>query len=243
VGINTAGIAGAQNTNFAVATKYACRILRLLQQGADPSPPDLKLVYFRDVDDRTELKVARSYAGDGVLKLRPGDIIKSVVGANGRIENETQLLDALRGKLDNSSLIVLRNGSEVKVSGRKSALPRVLDRRGVYASGVLFAPVIIRDAGEIGIGGLMVHHVEPGSIGQAQEIRSADLLEAVDGSPPGNVDQLFASLAQAREAGRRVTLTFRRLTAGEVLFTYTQRSLAIGELRLIGPSSAAGRSE
>src|SRR5688572_29864591 len=63
VGINTAGIRGAQNTNFAVAIKYACRILQLLQQGDDPSPPDLKLVYYRDVDNRKELKVARSYAG------------------------------------------------------------------------------------------------------------------------------------------------------------------------------------
>src|SRR6185436_8104784 len=40
VGINTAGIRGAQNTNFAVASKYACRILELLQKGEDPSPPD-----------------------------------------------------------------------------------------------------------------------------------------------------------------------------------------------------------
>ena len=243
VGINTAGIAGAQNTNFAVATKYVCRILQLLQQGGDASPPDLKLVYFRDVDDRKELKVARSYAGDGMLKLLPGDIIKRVVGVNGTIENETQLLHALRGKLDNSSLLVVRDGNEVVVSGRKSALPRVLERRGVYASGVLFAPVIIRDAGEIGMAGLMVHHVEPGSIGQAQEVRSADLLEAVDGSPVNDVDQMFSSLTQARDAGRRVTLTFKRLTAGEVLFTYTQRSLLVTEPRLIGPSPVTARAE
>lgn len=204
---------------------------------------NLKLVYFRDVDDRKELKVARSYAGDGMLKLVPGDIIKTVAGVNATIENETQLLHALRGRLDNSSLIVMRSGNEVVVSGRKSALPRVLERRGVYASGVLFAPVVIRDAGEIGMGGLMVHHVEPGSVGQAQEVRSADLLEAVDGSPVNDVDQLFASLTQAADAGRRVTLTFKRLTAGEVLFTYTQRSLRVGEVRLIGPSPATTRAE
>ena len=70
VGINTAGIRGAQNTNFAVASKYACRILELLQKGQDPSPPDLQLVYFRDVDNRKELRVARSYGGDGTLQAR-----------------------------------------------------------------------------------------------------------------------------------------------------------------------------
>ena len=239
VGINTASIIGGQNTNFAVATKYVCRIFRLLQQGVDPSPPDLKLAYFRDVDNRKELRVARSYAKDGMLKLLPGDVIKSVAGFDGAIENETQLLHALRGKLDNSSLTVLRGGDEIVVSGRKTSLPKVLEKRGVYASGVLFAPVTIRDAGEIGAIGLMVHHVESGSIGEAQEIRRADLLETLDGAPVIDVDEFHSRLAEAREAGRRVTLNFRRLGTGEVLFTYTQRRLAIADLRMIGPADQA----
>jgi S1-C subfamily serine protease len=239
VGINTASIIGGQNTNFAVATKYVCRILRFLQQGVDPSPPDLKLVYFRDVDNRRELRVARSYATDGMLKLLPGDVIKSVAGFDGAIENETQLLHALRGKLDNSSLTILRDGVEIVVSGRKAAHPRVLERRGVYASGVLFAPVTIRDAGEIGATGLMVHHVESGSIGEAQEVRRADLLETLDGAPVTGVDQFYSRLADARDAGRRVTLNFRRLGAGDVLFTYTQRRLPVADLRVIGPADPA----
>src|SRR5688572_16550147 len=138
VGINTAGIRGAQNTNFAVAIKYACRVLQLLRNGADPSPPDLKLVYFRDIDNRKELKVARSYAGEGALKLLPDDVIRQVVGDGGVIENETQLLHALRGRLANSSLKVVRAGKETVVSGMKAPMRRVLEKRGVYASGVLF---------------------------------------------------------------------------------------------------------
>src|SRR6185436_6103698 len=132
VGINTAGIRGAQNTNFAVAIKYACRILQLLQKGEDPSPPDLGLVYFRDIDNRKQ------------LKLVPGDVIRQVVGEEGVIENETQLLHALRGRLANSSLKVLRNGQETVVSGNKLPMRRVLETRGVYASGVLFGPITIR---------------------------------------------------------------------------------------------------
>jgi S1-C subfamily serine protease len=235
VGINTAGIAGAQNTNFAVATKYACRILQLLQRGEDPSPPDLKLVYFRDVDDRKELRVARSYASDGLLKLMPGDLIKGVVGSPDAIENETRLLHALRGTKDHSSLSVLRGGEALIVSGRRGAFPKVLERRGVYVSGVLFAPVTIRDAAEIGAAGLMVHHVEAGSAGQSQEIRPSDLLEALDGVRVDDIDQLFERLAQVRDAGRRATFTFRRIISGEALFSYMQRRLPVTELRLIGP--------
>src|SRR5262245_8433597 len=235
VGINTAGIRGAQNTNFAVAVKYACRVLQLLREGADPSPPDLRLVYFRDVDNRKELKVARSYADDGTFQLLPGDVIRQVVGESGAIENETQLLHALRGRLANSSVRVVRGGKETAVTGVKVPMRRVLDMRGVYVSGVLFGPVTIRDALEIGARGLMVHHVEAGSIGEAQEIEKSDLLEAVDGSPVHDVDSLHARLSDARAARRRITLTFKKLAGGDALFTYTQRSLPVGELHVIGP--------
>ncbi len=198
VGINTAGIRGAQNTNFAVAIKYACRILELLQQGKDPSPPDLKLVYFRDVDDRKELKVARSYAGEGMLQLLPGDLIRQVVGVDGTIENETQLLHALRGRLDEARLLVVRSGQDMVVAGAKPPMqPRARERAGVYASGVLFGPVTIRDAPEIGVRGLMVHYVESGSIGESQEIEKSDLLEAVDGAPVPDLEDA------ARHAARR----------------------------------------
>jgi S1-C subfamily serine protease len=243
VGINTAGIRGAQNTNFAVAIKYACRILQLLQQGDDPSPPDLKLVYYRDVDNRKELKVARSYAGDGLLKMLPGDIIRGVDGVDGAIENETQLLHALRGRLAGSSIKVVREGREALVGGTKVPMERVLDHRGVYVSGVLFGPVNIRDALEIGARGLMVHHVESGSIGESQEIAKADLLETVDGARVASVDELYARLADARRAGRRATLSFKRFSGGDTLFSYSQRTLLVSELRIIGPQGATLSAE
>ena len=239
VGINTAGIRGAQNTNFAVAIKYACRILQLLQQGQDPSPPDLKLVYYRDMDNRKQLKVARSYAGDGTMKLLPGDVIRRVDGVDGMIENETQLLHALRGRLNGSSLRVVRNGQEALVSGTKLPMPRVLESRGVYASGVLFAPIAIRDANEISARGLMVHYVESGSIGESQDIERSDLLESVDGVAVTDVDALYARLNEARKNSRRVTLTFKKLTGGEIMFAYTQRNLLIADLRIIGPQADA----
>ena len=157
------------------------------------------------------------------------------VGDGGVIENETQLLHALRGRLANSSLRVVRAGKEAVVSGAKVPMRRVLEKRGVYASGVLFGPITIRDALEIGAQGLMVHHVEAGSIGESQEIEKSDLLEAVDGVPVLEVDDLYGRLNDAREKRRRVTLTFKKLAGGDTLFSYTQRNLLVGELRIIGP--------
>ena len=243
VGINTAGIRGAQNTNFAVAMKYACRILALLQQDRDPSPPDLKLVYFRDIDDRRELKVARSYAGEGVSHLMAGDVIRQVMGVEGKIENETQLLHALRGRLDGARLVVLRSGQELAVEDRKPPMQRVLDTRGVYVSGVLFGPVTIRDASEIGARGLMVHFVESGSVGESREIEKSDLLDAVDGAPVPDLETLLAVLREAALSGRRITITLKRFTGGDTLFTYTQRTLPVSEPQMIGPPPATRSAE
>lgn len=237
VGINTAGIRGAQNTNFAVAMKYACRILELLRGGADPSPPDLRLVYFRDVDERKELKVARNYAAGDVPGLRPGDIVKAVPGVPGPIQNETQLLHALRGRLDAAAITVRRAGQDVLIEEKLQPVPRMLERRGVYASGVLIGHTTIRDAGEIRGPGLMVHHVEPGSIGQAMEVERSDMLEAVDGVAIGTIDELHQKLLEARDEKRRVTLTFKKVTGGETLFSYTQRALPIRDLRIVGENA------
>jgi serine protease Do len=234
VGINTAGIRGAQNTNFAVAMKYACRIVELLRAGLDPSPPDLGLVFFRDIDNRKQLRVARSYPKPGRLAFRPGDLIEQVVGENGRIENETQLMHALRGRLEGSRIRVLRDGAPVELNGSKAALPRVLERRGIYASGVLFGPIVIRDAQEINVHGVMVHHVEPGSIGEAQEVARSDVLEAVDGSPVADLIELHKVLHAAAQERRRVELSFKRLVGGEYAFVYAQRQLFVRELRLVG---------
>ena len=243
VGINTAGIRGAQNTNFAVASKYACRILELLQKDQDPSPPDLHLVYFRDIDSRKELRVARSYGGEETLKLVPGDVIKQVIGVDGAIENETQLLHALRGRLAESSLKVVRSGQETVVSGLKLPMSRVLETRGVYASGVLFGPIAIRDAAEFGARGLMVHHVESGSLGESQEIEKSDLLEAVDGEPVRDLEALYAKLEEASQTRRRLTMTFKKFSGGDALFSYTQRRLSVSQLRMIGPQPATLSAE
>jgi S1-C subfamily serine protease len=234
VGINTAGIRGAQNTNFAVAMKYACRIVELLRAGVDPSPPDLGLVFFRATENRKQLRIARAYPRPGKLEFRPGDIIEAVRGEPGRIENETQLVHALRGRLDGSHISVLRDGAAVELNGSKPALPRVLERRGVYASGLLFGPVMVRDAPEINVSGFMVHHVEPGSIGEAQEIARSDVLEALDGKPVTDLMDLHERLREAAAARRRVELSFKRLVGGDYAFMYAQRRLFVHDLRLVG---------
>src|SRR4030095_14264767 len=141
---------------------------------------------------------------------------------------------------------VVRSGNEMQVAGAKPPMQRVLEARGVYASGVLFGPVTIRDAVEIGVSGvrgLMVHFVESGSIGESREIEKSDLLEAVDGAPVPDLETLYATLQDAAQSGRRVTLTFKKLSGGDSLFIYTQRTLPVSEPLMIGPQPATRAAE
>ena len=237
VGINTAQIQGSQNTNFAVGMKYACRVMELLRAGRDPSPPALPVVYFNDQDDERVLKVARNYGEPAAIDLRAGDIIRGVVGVTESVQNETQLYHALRGRLDSFSLKVERAGKEITVPGSAPAHALSLDVQGVVAGGVFFAPTPMRDVAEVRVGTLMVHYVERGSDGDAKELRRGDFLEALDGEAVSNLEQLQERLAAA---GGSVTLTLKRYSGGDRVFTYIERRLRIEDVQRVGRHFAPG---
>lgn len=238
VGINTAGIRDSQNTNFAVAIKYACRVLELLQQGRDPSPPALQVVYYNDNDDARLLKVARAYNEAAAIALRAGDIVRGVDGVVGTIENETQLFHALRGRLDAFALRVERAGQEIRISGSASPQRSPLDLEGIVAGGVLFGDTPMKDVAEVRVGAVMIHHVERGSDGDAKELRRGDFIEAVNGERPVSLDNLHALLRAATDG---VTLTLKRYSGGNRVFVYLERRLRIEEVERVAHSGRSDR--
>lgn len=245
VGINTASFSGSQNTNFAVAMKYACRVLDMLRQGKDPSPPDMPIVYFKDLDEKKILRVAKSYLQPGLLPLQMRDVIKGAPGVADKIENETQLFHALRGRLDNVVLKVEREGKDIEVRGRLKPSPHVLARSGTFVSGILFGPVSIRDGAEVNVGNISVHYVEAGSQGQFSEIQRGDFLEEVDGAVVKSHEDLFDVLAKKRAANGAagtaadtVTMKLRRIDGGKGIFTYIERKLRVTRLEKVTEKSA-----
>jgi serine protease Do len=233
VAINTMTIRGAQNTNFAISTVYACRILRLLQQGLDPSPPELVWLAFRDVEERGVLRIARNFAPES-LPLRSGDIVRGVVGVAERVGNDTQLVHALRGRLDAFTLEVLREGQTLKLPGRLVPARRIMERRGVYVGGALFAESRYRDGPEVGAPPIVVHHVEPGSSAQAFEMANGDLLESIDGRPVGSVEELAQIVLAAAKSRRTLPVVLRRLGGGQrAYFSFLDRPLVLSGIELV----------
>lgn len=240
VGISTASINRDedQNTNFAVPMKYACRVLQLLQAGKDPSPARPLAMFYKDLDDEGVLTVAKTYSGKNTLDLEVGDTISAVHGVPGEIRNEGQLVHALRGRLDEAELEVIRSGSRVTVAGRLEPAGRIIERNGVYAAGILIAPIGLRDSIELNLGEpLMVHSVEEGTLGESLEIDKWDMLVSVNGSPVDGLESLYERLEAAGRDLEAVSFVFKRWSGErDRIYDYVERSMEIEDLQLIGPS-------
>ncbi len=236
VGMNTATLNREenQNTNFAEPMKYLCRVLSLLREGRDPSPPDLTVLFQEDTESRNQLVVARTYLEPGLLPLREGDVILRTLPDNTPVENEGQWVHSLRGRLDRFDLEILRDGRKQIITGRLHPAPRVTERKGVFFSGVLFAPVPFRDRSEMAYS-LKVDYVEPGSIGESKHIGPWDRLMAVNGQPVRTLDELHRQLRQVQRDNRAVSVKMRRISSRkDRIFNYKNVSLPVEDLKFIG---------
>lgn len=229
IGVNTASVnrEGAQNTNFAVSMKHACRVLELLREGKDPSPPAPLLTFFT-LDTDEELIVARSYLPPDAIELAAGDRIVAV----GRtpIANEGQFVHELRGRLDDVTLVVARAGKEITLKGTLPPAPAVLQRRGIFASGMLLAPLGNRDISDFALGhDIGVHDIELGSDAEANELTYWDMILAVNGAPVRSLEQLYELLLAASQTGDEATVDFlrRNRLSGDVLHEPQRRRMEI----------------
>ncbi|MEN8131024.1 MAG: trypsin-like peptidase domain-containing protein [Pseudomonadota bacterium] len=239
VGINTARISDKsdQNTNFAVPMKHACQILSLLQKGQDPSPPDLSTIFVTGLNDYQRLAVAKTYLNTDTMALRPGDVILGVSDVAEEIHNEGQLMHALRGRLAEVGLEILRTQRRMKLTGQLQPLTRITERRGIYMSGLLIGPTHFRDNRELNMGNhaLMIHHVAKGSIGSSVEIKKWDFLVSVDSKKAIRLEDMYQHLLAAQLENKRVTLVLKRWsTTKDRIYDYIERSVSIKDLRPIG---------
>jgi S1-C subfamily serine protease len=237
VGINTSAITarGAQSLNFAVAARYACKLLELLRAGRDPSPPEGTLAFFADAEETGLLKVARNFMPPGHMALRVGDVIKEVIGEPGPITRESDFIHALRGRLASATLRIERGGTELVLSGRLPAVEKMLDRRIVYASGVVFGQPRRFDAAEINFSKVAACYVEPGSLGKSAGLERFDAIETIDGETVQNLDQVYRLLGLAAVARRPVSIVAKRVVGlqSRAFFTYREFSLPIEERRRV----------
>ena len=236
IGINSATLAekNAQNVNFVLPMKYACRILELLRAGRNPSPPELPVQFFKDVDERRELRVVNSFVDPEKLPLKPGDTILSVEGSTEKLENETRLLHALRGRLENFTVVVKRGGEPLRLKGSLDPKPYILERKGVYFSGILFGHFYYRDKKVMPIGEIMVHSVQKGSVGNFGNIEKGDILDGADGEVVRSLEELYRLLGRFKDH-EKITLRLKRFAdpPADSIFEYIEQTIKFEALRWV----------
>jgi len=236
VGINSATLAekNAQNVNFVLPMKYACKVLELLRAGKNPSPPELPVQFIKDVDERRELRVVNSFLDPEKLSLKAGDLILSIEGSDEKLENETRLVHALRGHLENFILVVKRGGNTLWVKGSLEPKPYILERKGVYFSGILFGHFYYRDRKVMPIGEIIVHSVQKGSIGNLSTIEKGDILDGVDGHDVRTLEDLYGRLGRFKNQ-EKVTVRLKRFADPPVdsIFEYIEQAVKVEDLRWV----------
>ena len=197
-----------QNTNFAVPISQACRILTLLKEGKDPSPPELLTTFYNVIGD-DPLIVARSYLDEDLLQLREGDEILAV--NNTAVTNESELMHALRGTLDEVELTVQRENQVIRLNGRLNAAPSIIGRRGLYFAGLLFANGGFRDNAALEIGhDVMINSIARGSQADGDKLHLYDNVARINNVPVISLDHLNELLSVPSESGE-VQVDFLRL--------------------------------
>lgn len=215
---------------------YTCQIVALLKEGLDPSPPQLPILFFVPEPGDQKLVVARSYFQNKSIELKSGDEILGVEGFDKSTPHLGLLVHALRGKLSNFTLNIMRDGEKIQVAG--SALPHglITKRKGVKFSGILIAPFEKEDRGLLGeYDFLQMHHVEKGSIGEKLKFGNLCVIMKVDGKRYSRVEDLHDYLKGAEKERRSVEFEVRwpKKRAASTYFTYMKRTVPIEDVQLI----------
>lgn len=214
VGINTAQLRGSQNLNFALPMPLACRIVAMLRQGQDPTPPKLLFQFYEDPEELGELRIAHLEPG-AALSLRRGDIVLGVAGGI-RVRDRVALLDALRG-MTTFSLDILRDGLLLRAEVHARPETGPLSRRGIWFGGMLVAPGGSGDE-------LIVHHVSPGSDADAKGFQYLDVIDLVEERPVRLLDDLRELIGNGP---RTIRVSVRRPSPRQAGSTYYLRELQV----------------
>jgi S1-C subfamily serine protease len=223
VGVNTSSFSDekAENTNFAVPIEDVCRILSLLKQGKDPSPPDLPVAMF-NFDDGGSLVVARVFDQHGSIGLQAYDRIVAAGPDLAPVKHKHQLMNALRGNLGDARLKVMRDGQELAISG---AVPPMRIRRGIEFAGIVLAPFNFRDRSITPAGhDIGVFTIAAGSRASGKDLKWFDLVYKVNGERVSSLEQLFVLLNDL-ENGAMASLEFLRVFEDRHYFGYIQREI------------------
>lgn len=184
----------SESLNLTVSIKHACKIISLLEEGKDPSPPVIPVIFIEHDLDDPRLAVARSYYSDKSL-LETGDVITRINGSDEPITNIENLKFQLRGPMKSADIVIERNGKERVVTLPLLQQPELLEQKGLAVSGMTmldFNPIGKREDGESD--NVFVAHVSRGSHAEAAWFDSKDSIYSINGERVYSTADIYRAL-------------------------------------------------
>ncbi len=211
IGINTAKLSKkdkkTEGLNFAVPISHVCPIIQLLNDGKSPLPPKIEAAFGRRLTTDAVF-IARNGLG-GWAALKAGDQIIEVDDGT-PVKNPAELITALRGKVGNIPIKVIRKGETEELEIIISAAKPILGSYGVDVGGILFAtPRRVGASGALDGFYAYIANIEDGSPGSICGAQNWDLLISVDDHLMRSVDDLYKYLTKSKN-NKKVKFVVRR---------------------------------
>ena len=191
VGINAMGLDDTEGLNFAVPAKPICKILSLLREGKDPSPPKLPISFAVNEAAEEYLIVGGSTSGDLPAGFVLGDRVLKVGGV--AVKTPTELKTLLRGKTGEALFVLERSDKEIAVAVKTKPEKNLLDRQYVLADGALIAEDAYPERWDTE----RYYHVQSvrsGSYAERSGWQNYHLIMSIDGVRPTSLEQVHELL-------------------------------------------------
>ena len=242
VGINTASYSKnmSEGIGFAVSMNRVCKVLQLLKDGKDPTPPYVPVSFGYDADNEEELRVAKVYKQTPVRwNLRENDIIISLSkDTTKHFKNQADLIHSLRGKEGDVELIINRTGKEQSVWVPVKIKPNLMHRVGLHVSGIVIAEDSLKDDEVMNVKKLlMIHNVESSSLGDTAVVLTSSYLSSVDGQLINSIYKLCIYFKNAEKEKKKVSLITK-----DIDWEYSARSkylyheIDVENVKIVGPN-------
>ncbi|MEE2694092.1 MAG: trypsin-like peptidase domain-containing protein [Pseudomonadota bacterium] len=214
IGINSATYSKrmSEGLGFAVHMIRACRVLELLKNGIDPSPPYIPVSFTQTDSKSDQLTVAAVYQQQPYLwPLKPNDKVLAIVGfEHAKLSHQSDLIHVLRGQNGQLDLLVERRGIRQTHTITVRPRPNLLDKIGVHVSGIIFGSESLRDDEISNPDNLLfIQNVAQASIADLADVKPYGYLQSVNGETFSDSFKLCNFLKELQRNKDKATIVTR----------------------------------
>ena len=230
IGISSFGLEDTEGLNFALPSYHVCKVLKLFQEGKDPSPLNFNILFSSN--DRLGEYLVVSAVLKKQNRLQVSDRILKANGVS--VLNPTGLSTATRGN-ENVRLEIERKGKTITLNLRLKPRGSLTNRKGLVVSNALIENKFISSYSETSEKvynpnkQLVVQSVEAGLA--SGKLKGRDIILFVDGKKITNVDDLYNYL-QDKDSVQFI-LRSRGYFGDELIFYDRHETLKIKDLKFL----------